>query len=317
MQARAHLNLSANRVNVEPKQVPGLTVRRSGRISKEIAVLVSGSDADGRQFSERTKTLVLSRHGASLLSHHKLVPEQEFFLRSLSNNREIEVRVCGEIGEREDGYIYGVAFVDPRVDFWEVEFPPSQNLPISLTPMTLECTGCKARVAVRFDAMEMDVYAVNDGVIRYCRHCLISTVWKRAMGEAVPAKAADPKPEPPPEPKQEVQAAPVVKTPATPPPAAAAIPNRRRERRTKLKCSACIRCSGASEDVVECEDMSRGGFGFRSSRQYPEETMIEVAIPYTPGGTSIFVPARIANVRELQPGKLFRYGAAYLSSGKK
>jgi PilZ domain len=291
---------------MEPKQTDSVGVRRSGRISKEIPILLSGSDTDGRAFSERTKTLLLSKHGASLLSHHKLIPEQEIFLTSLSNDREINVRVCGKIGEREDGHIYGVAFVDPHVDFWGMEFPPAEKLAKSLTRMTLECTGCKERIAVDFDAMELDVYMVNDGVLRYCKRCLTSTVWKRATGDAAPAK-----PEPLAEPKQEAQPAPVPEAPASPP-TPAVIPNRRRDRRAKMKCSACIRSWGASEEVVECMDMSRGGFSFRSSRRYSEEAMIEAAIPYTPGGTSIFVPAQIANVRELQKGKLFRYGAAYV-----
>ena len=338
MQATAQLGgLSASRPELEPAQVVSSVVRRSGRISKEIAVLLSGSDTDGRQFSERTKTLVLSRHGGSVLSRYKLVPEQEIFLRLLTNDREIEMRVCGEIGEREDGHIYGMAFVNPEVDFWGIEFPPSEKLPISLIELALECSGCKDRTTVRFDATELDVFTVNDGVLRYCKRCLRSTVWKRAAA-AVPATTASaPPPAAPSAPPGANSAAlagppPVAKTdePAQPGfshPAGGAvaqtqqgpgpIPNRRRERRTKVRFSACIRSSGASEEVVECEDMSRGGFSFRSGREYSVEAMIEAAVPYSPGGGSIFVPAQIANVRELQKGKLFRYGAAYLASSKK
>src|SRR5580704_8797278 len=99
-----------------PPAVP-VGVRRSGRVSKEIPILFTGSDAGGLQFSEKTRTLLLSRHGASVISRYKLIPEQEAYVRTLSNNREIEVRICGEIGEREDGHIYGVAFADPAAEF--------------------------------------------------------------------------------------------------------------------------------------------------------------------------------------------------------
>lgn len=109
----------------EPTSNPG--VRRSGRISKEIPIILSGDDTDGRQFADTTKTLVLSRHGASVLSQHKLIPEQEIYLRPIDGNREVEVRVCGQIGEREDGYIYGVAFVNPSVDFWGLSFRPPKS----------------------------------------------------------------------------------------------------------------------------------------------------------------------------------------------
>ena len=84
-----------------------------------------------------------------------------------------------------------------------------------------------------------------------------------------------------------------------------------------MKFSACIRCAGAVDEIVACEDMSRGGFSSRSSKEYPEETLLEVALPYTPGQEPIFVPARIGNVRKLQDGKSYRYGAAYMRSPKK
>ncbi len=172
-----------NAGSTEPTQTSA-TVRRSGRISKEIPIILSGGDASGRQFSERTRTLLLSLHGASVICHYKLVPEQEAYLRVISNNREIEVRVCGQIGERDDGYIYGAAFTNPDIDFWRIELPPAGALPSDLIPVTLECPGCRRRVSLQFDATEMDVYAVNEGMLRYCSRCGLSTVWKIAKGKA-------------------------------------------------------------------------------------------------------------------------------------
>ncbi|HKV47215.1 MAG TPA: PilZ domain-containing protein [Candidatus Acidoferrales bacterium] len=330
-------------VSTEPTQA-SVTVRRSGRISKEIPIILSGGDAAGRQFSERTRTLLLSLHGASVICHHKLIPEQEAYLRVISKNREAEVRICGQIGERDDGYIYGVAFADADIDFWRIEFPPAEALPNDLTPVTLECSGCRRQAALQFDATEMDVYVVNEGMLRYCSQCSLSTVWKiatpkaeqgRPMGtpagpriptglsaENAPAAtshteirlAVDPAPTP----SAGMKAASVPAAPIPPPikpSVSPAQPNRRRDRRTKVKFNACIRISGGDEEIVPCEDMSRGGFSFRSERQYSVETTIEAAIPYEPG-MSIFVPAQIANVFELQGGKVFRYGVAYTRSPK-
>jgi hypothetical protein len=349
-------------VTVEPTQASATGVRRSGRTSKEIPILLSGADAAGRQFSENTRTLVLSLHGASVICHHKLIPEQEAYLLVISNNREMEVRVCGQIGEREDGYIYGVAFADPEVDFWHMEFPPAQVLPADLIPVTLECSGCHRQVFLQFDATEMDVYTVNEGSLRYCSRCALSTIWKTATPQVqskLPAAtpktvlfeprpvastteirspvAASPAPPPqsvsapatvaqsaatapaPPIPPPPPISAPVAAAPsivAPPPPVKPPQPNRRSERRTKVKYNACIRVSGWGEEVVPCEDMSRGGFCFQSNRQYSIETMIEAAVPYTLGGVSIFVAAQIANAATLQDG-LFRYGVAYIRSPRK
>lgn len=331
-------------VSVEPTQASSAGVRRSGRIPKEIPILLSGADAAGRQFSERTRTLVLSLHGASVICHHKLIPEQEAYLRVIANNREIEVRICGPIGEREDGYIYGVAFADPEVDFWCMEFPPAQALAKDLIPVTLECSGCHRQVSLQFDATEMDVHTVNEGSLRYCSRCSLSTVWKLAIPPADPASPAvlppiesadrktaspvaeirfalDPPTGPPPLAvpaplsTAQIAAMPSTVTPLAPPPKPTQA-NRRSERRTKVKYNACIRVSGWGEEVVPCEDMSRGGFSFHSRRQYSVETMIEAAVPYTPNGASIFVPAQIANAAPA-PGGLFRYGVAYIRSPRK
>jgi len=56
-------------------------VRSSARIPKEIPILLIGSDLDGRMFSERATTVLLSLHGAGVLSRHKLSPEQELILK--------------------------------------------------------------------------------------------------------------------------------------------------------------------------------------------------------------------------------------------
>ncbi len=312
MSAPTKTNSPIRTATAEPARVSAALRRRSGRISKEIPIVLSGGDTGGKQFSETTKTLVLSRHGASVLSRYKLIPEQEIFLLVAATTREVEVRICGEIGEGEHGHIYGVAFVDPSVNFWEIEFPPVEELEKHLSRVTLECTGCRQRAAVEFDATEMDVYLVNEGSLRYCRRCVNSTRWKITTEAAAPQAPLRPKQEAaalaPKETTLETE--PAAEHPATPP------PNRRKDRRTKVKFSACIRSPGAVDEIVACEDVSRGGFCFRSARQYPGETLIEVALPYTPGQEPIFVPARIANVRRLQDGKVYRHGAAYIRSPK-
>jgi hypothetical protein len=274
-------------------------VRRSGRIPREISILLLGSDAEGRSFSEETKTLVLSLHGASILSRCKLVPEEQLFLRDLGTNKEGEVRVIGRIGERADGHVYGVAFLDSNINFWSIEFPPPAQSDREAGKVLLECSGCQTREPVHLDAIEQDVCAVNEGIVRYCKRCLLQTVWKvvhdMPASEPIVPQAA-------PEPRQEV-----------PPALPARLANRRRDVRAKVNLKACIRYSG-SEEVVDCEDMSRGGLCFTSRRNYPEKGMIEVAAPYSPGSQSIFVSAQIMHVHQLAQEKRFRCGAAYVKS---
>lgn len=279
--------------------MPPEGVRRSGGIPGEVSILLLGSDAEGRSFSEKTKTLVLSHHGASILSRCKLVPEEELFLRDLSTNKEGEVRVIGRIGDRAEGHVYGVAFLDSKTNFWSIEFPPPAQSDKEAGKVLLECSGCQTREPANLDAIEQEVCAVNEGMIRYCKRCVIQTIWKVVHdvpgSEPVVAQTAA-------EPRQEV-----------PPPPPTRPANRRRDVRAKVSLKACIRFSG-SEEVVDCEDMSRGGLCFTSRQNYPEKAMIEVAAPYSPGSQSIFVSAQIMHVRELAQEKRFRCGAAYVKS---
>lgn len=84
---------------------------------------------------------------------------------------------------------------------------------------------------------------------------------------------------------------------------------RRRHPRAKVNLLACLSTNGL-EDIVQCEDVSRGGFCFVSEMCYPVGLNTEAAMPYSKTGGNIFVPSRIAHSRELPDGH-FRHGVAY------
>lgn len=267
---------------------------------------------EGKVFSEETRTVVLSRHGAGIISQYKLVPEQELILRRLDTNTETEIRVVGQIGVQGEIYTYGVSFLDPEIDFWGVKFPLLTDSEMEATRALLECSSCKRRETVQHSDLEADVFAINEGIVRFCKNCRYSTLWKQASRDAGDQSFA-PEPVPEHEPSSySMQAAP--QTVAAPAAVKSAIPpeNRRKYVRTKVSCKACIRQPGHTLDVVACEDMSRGGLRFKSRKQYFQGTSIEVAVPYSPGAQSIFVHARIVYVQELPEEKLFRCGVAYV-----
>ena len=99
-------------------------MRSYARIPKEIPILLIGSDLDGRMFSERPITVLLTLHGAGVLSRHKLAPEQELIPRWPDKNKEADIRIVGQIGEQSGRHTYGVAFFDLNLNFWEIDFPP-------------------------------------------------------------------------------------------------------------------------------------------------------------------------------------------------
>lgn len=340
-------------------------VRRSGRIPREIPILLLGTDVSGRVFSEETRTLVLSRHGAGILSRNKFALDEVLTLRLLDTGREADIRLIGNLGEGPGGAnVYGVAFCDPALDFWQMDFPPPEPY-VHPAAADLECSFCGVRSAVEQSEVETDVFLVSQSVFRYCDSCGQTTPWKLAVGDpsktqrpknvsappaiceplaptATPDFAPDYAPAAPQErsaysgdnlegivsgsfvPTQPVAiasgsaASTAVQTPPSkakpvPPPAfsGGGKPNRRRHVRTRVHFTACIRVSHSNEEVVECDNVSKGGLCFSSRKQYAEGLAIEVAVPYSPGQPAIFVPAQIRHVEELISLGLFRYGVAY------
>ncbi len=338
--------------------------RRSGRISKQIAITLVGSDMEGRVFSERTKTVLLSRHGAGIQSTYKLFAEQELVIRSEVSHKEIEARVVGQIGSDGDTYIYGIAFLDTKLNFWGIDFPDLSQAEKRAIQTLLECGNCCVREMADHSDLASDVMAVNKGIVRYCKKCGSSTLWKLAAAGSAPSEdapgelgalglpdalhpwraaespgAAQEKTSafagaawmetPTPEPSTTLE--PITAQPPTPDGAQAHAPaaapsgagvatkereNRRKHARTRVNFKACVRRPNLQDDIVACEDMSRGGLRFKSTHKYFEKTMIDVAVPYSPGDQAIFVPAQIVYVQELPEQKLYRCGVMYLRSGR-
>jgi hypothetical protein len=288
-------------------------VRRSCRISKEISILIVGSDTVGRVFSEPTKTVLLSRHGAGIVSRYKLSAEQELILRRLDTNKETEVRVVGQIGEESEAYTYGVAFLDSTNNFWGINFPAPSEVEQKARIVLMECSSCKARETVEHSDLESDVYFVNEGIFRFCKRCGSSTFWKRAsegaeetpvMVEFSPRLSSAYM-----DVEEEPQPAPVAVAETKPP---ARQENRRQHVRTKANFKACVRSFAFGDDIVACEDISRGGICFKSGKPYTAKFSVEVAVPYAPGMQNFFVRGEIVHVEELTKEKMFRCGVAYL-----
>ena len=334
-------------------------MRRSGRIPKQIPILLIGTDLDGKIFSEPTKTVLLSLHGAGIVSKYKLSPEQELVLRWTERNKEVEIRVVGQIGADSGRYTYGVAFPDSVQNFWEMDFPDVSAIERDLGLLSLACSSCKTVERVEDEGIEADVCVTNGFVVRFCKNCSSSTAWKPVQPGSLeaahsqrvhapaprvaPANSSAYSPEPvadliPGGPGLMSEAAasaeharisplPHSASASSPSPANSVLTltapaeksaspqvNRRKYPRVKVNYHALVRYPGRAEDVVQCEDVSRGGLRFKSPHRYFEKALIEVAAPYSPGQTAIFVTAQIVYVQELPEQKLYRYGVAYVKS---
>jgi hypothetical protein len=174
-----------------PTEVGTAAMRRSGRLSRQVSILLIGSDTEGTVFCEETHTVVLSLHGAGVVSRQRLVAEQELVLRVFGTGREAEIRVVGEIAREGDVHTYGVAFLDEKLDFWGVEFPAAPIWEEWPEVLTLECGSCKELVELRNGDFEYDICVTHGGLPRFCDECGYLTVWRRSSEVMPIAKTAN------------------------------------------------------------------------------------------------------------------------------
>jgi len=152
--------------------------RRNDRLSIAIPVEVTGREVTKDVFRENTHTVVVSRHGAALLIHHRLEPDERLSVRCPSTGKEAEARVVGVVSSEGDGYVYGVAWTDPNVNLWNVHFPPLTEVERIGGRVLMECTSCGRRELAHLNELEMEVLEGNKALPRPCEQCERETIWK-------------------------------------------------------------------------------------------------------------------------------------------
>jgi hypothetical protein len=266
----------------------------------KLEIEVFGADLDGRQFIEQTRTLTITRDGATIPLANKLAPDSELIVRNPVTNQEAVALVVDLVQDQDCVHVYGIVFVDPSASLWHVEFPEVQ----SKKTIVMECSRCHAVDAALLGEIELSIFGMKHSLLRHCECCNSSTTWKQT-DRMVPEQKAT-------ERKVNVSRREI---PRIEEPASGAGLGRRKEKRAAMKVAACIR-DNRREEVVECEDVSRGGFRFKSHEMYPAGMPIEAAVPYAKNGVNIFVAARIAYQQGLSEG-FYRHGVAYMKSSKK
>jgi hypothetical protein len=272
-------------------------LRQSDRVSFRMPVEASWSGNGGVEVRQSAETLLVSRNGAVVRLAERLFAGQEITLRRQREGDDWKIaraRVVAEIDQDPAGFLYAIAIVDPRANFWDIEFPAPHKAQEALARLLMECSFCQRREIVYLNELDLKSFEIRKCVARVCPLCDSPSIWIEAQPEA-PATA-----------------------PGAPSAAAEAaddddrVTPRRTRRRVKARVLACIRRRGFQEEVAVCEDLSKGGISFRSRNQYPAGTRVEVAVPFTPGSSAIFVPIRIVSSQPIPSAGLFRHGAAYV-----
>jgi hypothetical protein len=279
--------------------------RRSDRVSLTLLLEASGTDSHGHEFKEPARTLLINRGGAVVILDRELMPEQQIHIRRQApseSHRQSAVRVVNQFGRQRDGYLYGVEILDPEVDMWAVEFPPMAESTESVARMLLECNYCHGREVVYLNELELRAFETNRGIARHCKTCRVPSIWTQASNEdekKITARTA--------------RGRRAAEGPDALPPGGEQRERQRMRLRTRL--TACIRQTGADDELAVCEDISPISMCFRSKRRYDADASIEVAVPYSPDAANIFLPARIVYSEEMPKAGLFRHGTEYRRVG--
>src|SRR5580700_123849 len=266
-------------------------LRQSDRVSFRMPVEASWVGSGGIESRQSAETLLVSRNGGVVRLTEKLFAGQEITLRRQregDNWKIARARVVAEIDQEPDGLLYAIAIIEPRADFWDIDFPAPHQAQEALARLLMECSFCQRREVVYLNEPELKSFEIRKCVARVCPHCDSPSIWIEAQPEVAPV------------------------VPDVPDVPDGRIAPRRNRTRVKARVLACIRRRGFQEEVAVCEDLSKGGISFRSRNQYPEGTRVEVAVPFTPGSAAIFVPIRIVSSQAIPAAGLFRHGAAYV-----
>ena len=158
--------------------------RRSERLSAQIPVQLAGDAGTGQEFLENSQTLTLSQHGASILTQRNLKPNQKMTIRRVDTGKESKVRVAGKIGDRDEGYVYAVEFLDSQANLWETDFPPAADLGETDDLIFLVCGCCGKSESVNLGEPRLVGFEATHGILLYCIQCQAMTRWMQQADDS-------------------------------------------------------------------------------------------------------------------------------------
>jgi hypothetical protein len=185
------------------------------------------------------------------------------------------------VGIIKEEHLYGIQFAESHPDFWGIKFVEPNTEAAGRA--VLECGACTMQKVLPLGEIEMLVYESTRVVAHDCERCGRQTLWMEPsiLGEPDLLTGADAF-------NQSFEVRPM---------RSQSVNDRKYQRISMKNTKACIRRAGYADDVVDVLDLSRGGVHFISHVDYYRDTSVEVAVPYTNGGSNVFVPAEIVRIQ--------------------
>src|SRR5258708_34403320 len=234
-QGHVTLKIAEFRAQIMSTRPEGL--RQSDRVNFRMPVEASWFAAGGVAVKHMAQTLLVSRSGGVLCLAEKVLPGQELTLRRQNGDESkmARARVLAEFDREPDGFLYAFVILEPRDDFWGIQFPAPHTAEEALARLLMECSFCQRREVVYLNELQLKSFEVRKCVARLCTHCDSPSIWIEAVS---PAQQDGITPKPPAEER---------------------VNPHRKKNRVKARVLACIRRRGFQEAVPGSEDMAEGG----------------------------------------------------------
>src|SRR5215831_14704128 len=160
------------------------TARQSDRIALRLPIDVSWFGSAGVVEKHSAQTLLISRNGGVIRLEERLQQNQEITLkRQLEGDltKTVRARIVAEIDHEPEGFLYAIHLVEPRSEFWDIEFPMFQKADESIARMLMECSFCQRREVVYLNELELKSFEIKKCVARLCKLCDSPSIWTEVL----------------------------------------------------------------------------------------------------------------------------------------
>src|SRR6202022_1645442 len=158
-------------------------LRKSDRVSLRMPLEASWFSG-GVAVSQAAQTLLVSRNGGVLRLAEQMPPGQEITLRRQQEGefwKTARARILAEFDRDSDGFLYAFVLMEPRDDFWGIDFPAPYTAEEALARLLMECSFCQRREVVYLNELQLKSFEVRKCVARLCTHCDAPSIWIEAQ----------------------------------------------------------------------------------------------------------------------------------------
>jgi hypothetical protein len=229
--------------------------RRSERLWLTVPVTVVGTDSAGQDFECEARVINLSRHGARVQVPHQLAPNHLILLQSPDGNHQADFRIVGLVAPASAQVVeYCAECVNEAQNFWQIEFPPPEDVNSENSKVLVECIKCNTMALLPLTILEVQAVRSMGWVGKACSNCARVSLWKYAhLGKSQNHSGS---------PKREARHRPPSWI------GAAMDSTGRNHRRVYVLMPLEVQNAQGDQEITRTENISKCGFCFASDKAY-------------------------------------------------